>query len=61
MQKQRSRKSSVAGDPAAIKAVEAEILRIQTLKPDEVRALWPDTFEKKVPISALNQARRMER
>ena len=30
-------------------AVEAEISRIQTLKPDEVRALWRDTFKKEVP------------
>jgi hypothetical protein len=29
--------------------VEAEISRIQTLKPDEVRALWRDTFKKDVP------------
>ena len=29
--------------------VEAEISRIQTLKPDAVRALWRDTFKKDVP------------
>lgn len=34
--------------PAAA-AVEAEISRIQTLKPDEVRALWRETFRKEVP------------
>lgn len=34
---------------AATTAVEAEIIRIQTLKPDEVRALWRDTFKKDVP------------
>lgn len=30
-------------------AVEAEISRIQTLKPDEVRALWCGTFKRNVP------------
>jgi hypothetical protein len=34
--------------PAAA-AVEAEISRIQTLKADEVRALWRETFKKDVP------------
>jgi hypothetical protein len=29
--------------------VEAEISRIQVLKPDEVRALWRETFKKEVP------------
>jgi hypothetical protein len=29
--------------------VEVEISRIQTLKPDEVRALWRNTFKKEVP------------
>ena len=33
----------------AISAVGAEISRILTLKPDEVRALWRDTFKKGVP------------
>jgi len=32
-----------------IAAVEPEISRIQTLKPDDVRALWRDTFKKEVP------------
>ena len=35
-------------DPTAA-AVEAEISRIQILKPDEVRALWRGTFKKEVP------------
>jgi hypothetical protein len=30
-------------------AVEAEISKIQSLTPDEVRALWRDTFKKDVP------------
>ena len=30
-------------------ATEGEISRIQTLKPDEVRVLWRDTFKKDVP------------
>jgi hypothetical protein len=37
-------------EPDAVTATtEAEISRIQTLKPDEVRALWRDTFKKEVP------------
>jgi Protein of unknown function (DUF2924) len=35
-------------DPAA-SAVEAEVSRTQTLKPDELRALWRETFKKEVP------------
>lgn len=34
---------------ATTAAVDAEISRIQTLKPDEVRVLWRDTFKKEVP------------
>lgn len=34
---------------AVTATVEAEILRIQTLKPDEVRALWCGTFKRNVP------------
>jgi len=30
-------------------AIEAEIDRIQTLKPDEVRALWRETFKREIP------------
>jgi hypothetical protein len=30
-------------------AVEAEISRIQTLKPEDARALWRETFKKEVP------------
>ena len=33
----------------ATAAIEAEISRIQSLKPDEVRALWHDAFKKDVP------------
>ena len=39
-------KNELDATPATI---EAEISRIQTLKPDEVRALWRDTFKKEVP------------
>jgi len=42
-------------EPSAVTtAVEAKISRIQTLKPDEVRALWRSTFKLKVP-NALTQ------
>jgi hypothetical protein len=34
---------------ATTAAVEAEVSRIQSLNPDEVRALWRDTFKKDVP------------
>lgn len=40
------------GSPAAPvdpDAVEAEIERIQSLRPDEVRALWRETFGREVP------------
>jgi hypothetical protein len=32
-----------------VTAIEAEIERIQNLKPDEVRALWRETFKREVP------------
>jgi hypothetical protein len=38
-------------DPAAIAAIEVEIERIQTLKPEDVRALWRDTCKNEVPKS----------
>jgi hypothetical protein len=40
------------GSPAALvdpDAVEAEIDRIQSLRPEEVRALWRETFMREVP------------
>jgi hypothetical protein len=42
----KRRGGATAPDAAAI---EAEIERIQTLKPDEVRALWRETFKRDVP------------
>lgn len=51
MQNQPSNEISLAGDAAAITVVEAEISRIQTLKSDEVRALWCDAFKRKVPAA----------
>jgi hypothetical protein len=32
-------------------AIEVEILRIQSLNPDQVRALWRETFRKEIPKS----------
>jgi hypothetical protein len=49
MQNQPNGKAGVLSDAAAVAAVEAEISRIQTLKPDEARALWRDTFKRDVP------------
>jgi hypothetical protein len=49
MQKQPNGEVNALNDAAAIAAVEAENSRIQTLKPDEVRALWRNTFKKEVP------------
>jgi len=49
MQNQSQSRPSVVVDAVAGAAVETEISRIQTLKPDEVRALWRDTFKKDVP------------
>ena len=49
MQNKSNVKVSALNDAAANAAVEAEISRIQTLKPEEVRALWRDTFKKDVP------------
>ena len=46
MQNQTNGKASALSDAAAIAAIEAEISRIQSLKPGEVRALWRDTFER---------------
>src|SRR4051812_39054525 len=40
--------SSALGPPTSA-AVETEISRIQTLNPEEVRALWRSTFKKEVP------------
>jgi Protein of unknown function (DUF2924) len=37
------------GLSAVTATVEAEISRIQTLKPDEARALWRNTFKREVP------------
>jgi hypothetical protein len=34
---------------AVTATIQAEIFRIQSLKPDEVRTLWRDTFKKEVP------------
>src|ERR1700677_1573573 len=39
----------MAPSPVNADAIEAEIHRIQTLKPDEVRALWRDTFKREIP------------
>jgi hypothetical protein len=39
----------VAAAPADAALIEAEIDRIQTLKPDAVRALWQDTFKREIP------------
>jgi Protein of unknown function (DUF2924) len=39
----------LAAAPVDAAAIEAEIERIQTLKLDEVRALWRETFKKEVP------------
>jgi hypothetical protein len=39
----------LAAAPVDAAAIEAEVERIQTLKLDEVRALWRDTFKKEVP------------
>jgi hypothetical protein len=49
MQNQANGKVSALSDAAAIAVVEVEISRIQTLRPDEVRGLWRDTFKKDVP------------
>jgi hypothetical protein len=49
MQNQPNGKVIALNDAAVVAAVEARISRIQSLKPDEVRALWRDTFEKDVP------------
>jgi hypothetical protein len=42
---------NAAPNPDTIAAIEVEVVRIQSLKPDEVRALWRDTFRKEVPRS----------
>src|SRR5438067_5824728 len=49
MQNKPDGKPCTAFDRPISAAVEAEISRIQTLKPEEVRALWRDTFRKEVP------------
>ena len=38
-----------AADPTIVAAIETEIERIQTLKLDEARGLWRQTFKKDVP------------
>jgi hypothetical protein len=43
-----------ASDPDTVGVIETEIARIQTLKPDEVKALWRDTFRKEV-LKALTR------
>src|SRR4051812_4962034 len=49
MQNKADGRSCSALDPPTSAAVETEISRIQTLKPEEVRALWRSTFKKEVP------------
>jgi hypothetical protein len=41
--------TKTAPDTNITVAIEAEILRIQSLSLDELRALWRDTFRKEVP------------
>jgi hypothetical protein len=43
-----SRTGLACAEPAAVAIIEAEIIRIQTLKPDQVIALWRDTFKREV-------------
>jgi hypothetical protein len=45
----RGERQRQAAAPVDAPAIEAEIERIQTLKPEEVRALWRETFQKEVP------------
>jgi hypothetical protein len=53
MRKQSDSGFSAVCDAAVIAAVEAEISRIQTLKPEEVRALWRSTFKREVPKALI--------
>jgi hypothetical protein len=45
----RRERQRVAAAPIDAAAIEVEIDRIQTLKPDAVRALWQDTFKREIP------------
>jgi hypothetical protein len=42
-------RQQAAAAPVDAAAVEAEIERIQSLRPDEVRLLWRETFQRDVP------------
>jgi hypothetical protein len=41
--------TTAAPDPDTVVSIESETARILTLKPNEVRALWRDTFKKEIP------------
>ena len=45
----RRERQRLAAAPVDAAAIEIEIDRIQTLKPDAVRALWQDTFKREIP------------
>jgi hypothetical protein len=42
-------RQQTAAAPVDAAAVEAEIERIQSLRPDQVRFLWRETFQREVP------------